>query len=303
LLIQIGFKTFLHFSSPIRYKPLKINIMYVKKISKTIVVLLSVLVVFTSCSEDTESEVTDSNADLTLEQSKQAAKTDEVSTKAFNIIETAFIENEEEKGATTSLFSDCVEITISAENDITFIILDFGFGCELNNGNIVAGKIHISYTPIQNDTRNITYSFEDFYINSRGIEGGGTIFREHSNASGNPQSTLHKNIVVTFESGLVATVDGVRVREWVEGVGSGTWMDNVYLVTGNWTADFSSGFSRSVLVTYSLRREATCQFFVSGTVDVSRNDISGTLNYGDGTCDNTAILTVNGNEYIITLQH
>ncbi|MFT4698803.1 MAG: hypothetical protein ACI9SJ_001960, partial [Flavobacteriaceae bacterium] len=41
----------------------------------------------------------------------------------------------------------------------------------------------------------------------------------------------------------------------------------------------------------------------SGTVDVSRNDISGTLNYGDGTCDNTAILTVNGNEYIITLQH
>jgi hypothetical protein len=277
--------------------------MYVKKINKTIVVLLSVIVLFASCSDDTESEAADTNADLISEQSKQAAETDEASTKVFTIIETAFIENEEEKGSTTSLFSDCVEITISSENEMTFITLDFGFGCELNNGSLVAGKIHISYTPIQNGTRTITYSFEDFYINSKGIEGGGTIFREHSNASGNPQSTLHKNIVVTFESGLVATVDGVRVREWVEGVGSGTWMDNVFMVTGNWTTDFSTGFSRSALVIEALRREATCRFFVSGTVDVSRNDISGTLNYGDGTCDNTAILTVNGNEYIITLQH
>jgi len=264
---------------------------------------LTVFFLFTSCSEDENNTELETNEDLTAMQTKQAADTDEVSTGAFNIIETAYVEIEEQGGRMTSLFPDCVTITITSENGFTFITLDFGLGCELNNGNIVSGKIHISYGPIQNGTRTINYSFEDFIFNDKGIEGGGTIFREHSNAIGNPQSTFHKNIVVTFPEGLVATVDGTRVREWVEGVGSGTWMDNVYLVTGNWTIEFSTGHSRSALVTEALRREATCHYFVSGLLEITRNETTGVLNYGDGTCDNIAILTVNGKEYIIILQY
>ncbi len=264
---------------------------------------LTVFFLFTSCSEDENNAEIETSEDLTAMQTKQAADTDEVSTGAFNIIETAYVEIEEQGGRMTSLFPDCVTITITSENGFTFITLDFGLGCELNNGNIVSGKIHISYGPIQNGTRTINYSFEDFIFNDKGIEGGGTIFREHSNAIGNPQSTFHKNIVVTFPGGLVATVDGTRVREWVEGVGSGTWMDNVYLVTGNWTIEFSTGHSRSALVTEALRREATCHYFVSGLLEITRNETTGVLNYGDGTCDNIAILTVNGKEYIIILQY
>lgn len=264
---------------------------------------LTVFFLFTSCSEDENNTELETSEDLTAMQTKQAADTDEVSTGAFNIIETAYVEIEEQGGRMTSLFPDCVTITITSENGFTFITLDFGLGCELNNGNIVSGKIHISYGPIQNGTRTINYSFEDFIFNDKGIEGGGTIFREHSNATGNPQSTFHKNIVVTFPEGLVATVDGTRVREWVEGVGSGTWMDNVYLVTGNWTIEFSTGHSRSALVTEALRREATCHYFVSGLLEITRNETTGVLNYGDGTCDNIAILTVNGKEYIIILQY
>lgn len=264
---------------------------------------LTVFFLFTSCSENENNTELETSEDLTAMQTKQAADTDEVSTGAFNIIETAYVEIEEQGGRMTSLFPDCVTITITSENGFTFITLDFGLGCELNNGNIVSGKIHISYGPIQNGTRTINYSFEDFIFNDKGIEGGGTIFREHSNAIGNPQSTFHKNIVVTFPEGLVATVDGTRVREWVEGVGSGTWMDNVYLVTGNWTIEFSTGHSRSALVTEALRREATCHYFVSGLLEITRNETTGVLNYGDGTCDNIAILTVNGKEYIIILQY
>lgn len=264
---------------------------------------LTVFFLFTSCSEDENNAEIETSEDFTAMQTKQAADTDEVSTGAFNIIETAYVEIEEQGGRMTSLFPDCVTITITSENGFTFITLDFGLGCELNNGNIVSGKIHISYGPIQNGTRTINYSFEDFIFNDKGIEGGGTIFREHSNAIGNPQSTFHKNIVVTFPEGLVATVDGTRVREWVEGVGSGTWMDNVYLVTGNWTIEFSTGHSRSALVTEALRREATCHYFVSGLLEITRNETTGVLNYGDGTCDNIAILTVNGKEYIIILQY
>jgi len=257
----------------------------------------------TSCSKDDTSTENDTSIDLNLEQSKQAAESDEVATGAFDIIETAYIEQEENEGRATSLFSDCVTITISSENEVTFVTMDFGLGCELNNGNIVSGMIHLTYGPVQNGTVNITYNFEDFTFNNHGIEGGGTIFRERYNASGNPQSTFHKNIVITLTNGVTVDIDGTRVREWVEGVGSGTWMDNVFMVTGNWSHEASTGFSRTAIVTNALRREAICPFFVSGTMDVTRNDHAGILDFGDGTCDNIAVLTVNGVEYIIILHH
>lgn len=265
--------------------------------------LLIISFIFSSCSNDDTTTDNVSTDDLILEQSKQAAETDEVSTGAFDIIEMAYIEQEEDEGRSSSLFSDCVTITITFENGVKFVTLDFGLGCELNNGNLVSGIIFLTYGPVQNGTVYITYTFEDFYFNYHGIAGGGTIFREWSNADGNPQSTFHKNIIVTLNNGVEINVDGTRVREWIEGVGSGNWMDNVFLVTGNWTHVASTGFTRTAIVTEELRREATCPFFVSGVVDVTRNDHEGELDFGEGNCDNIAVLTVNGVEYIIILHH
>lgn len=273
------------------------------RIKTGVLFFLSVFFLFSSCGKEDSSEETDTSADLSAQQEKQAADTDEASQSVFTIIETGYTEQEEDTGRITSLFSDCVTITISSENGVIFKTLDFGLGCELNNGDIVSGKVHITYGPLQNETRTINYSFENFVINDKAVEGGGTLFRERHNAAGNPQSTFHKNIVITHLGGLIVIVNGTRVREWIEGVGSGTWVDNAWLVTGNWSQDFSTGFSRSALVIESLRREATCPFFVSGLVEVSRNAIEGVLNYGDGTCDNVAILTVNGEEHIIHLHH
>ena len=276
-----------------------------KLIKTGLLSLLTVFFLFTSCSEDENPTETDleTSSDFTLEESRQAAETDEVTTGALDIVELAFIEVEENENRMVSLFPDCLTVTVSSENGIKFITLDFGLGCELNNGNIVSGMIHLSYGIPQNETRTINYSFENFTFNDKGIEGGGTIFRERSNASGNPQSTFHKNIVITHPNGIIATIDGNRVREWIEGVGSGTWEDNVFSVTGNWSTNFSNGHSRSALVTEALRRETICPFFVSGLVEVTRNETIGVLNFGDGTCDNLAILTVNGEEIIIVLQH
>lgn len=87
----------------------------------------------------------------------------------------------------------------------------------------------------------------------------------------------------------------------MEGTGSGTWRDNVFMITGNRSIVFSSGFTHDAIVTEALRREATCRYFVSGLVELNRNGTDGILNYGDGTCDNIAILTVDGIEYTIIL--
>jgi len=264
---------------------------------------LGLMVLFTSCSKDEEVTTTnDDTAQLTAEQSKQNAEADQATDEVFSLIEMAYAENEENDGRSASLFSDCVTITITSENGVTFISLDFGFGCELHNGAVVSGILNLSYGPVIAGTRTITYTFDNFTYNNKGVAGGGTIYRERNNANGNPQSTANKAIQISFPSGLVAQVTGTRVAEWVEGVGSGTWMDNVFLITGDRDIDFNTGFTHSALITQALRREATCPHFVSGVIEITRNLGTGTLDFGDGTCDNIAVLTTgNGQEIIIIL--
>ena len=266
------------------------------------VAIIGILMLFASCSkDDTTSVDNESTADLTAEQSRLNAETDKATDAVFNLIEIAYAENEENAGRTASLFTDCVTITISSENGVTFVTLDFGFGCQLNNGAVVSGIINLTYGPVVAGTVTITYVFEDFTYNNKGIAGGGTIYRERNNANGNPQSTANKAIEISFPDGLVATVTGTRVAEWIEGVGSGTWMDNVFLITGDREINFSSGFTHYAIITVALRREATCHYFVSGVVEITRNGNSGSLDFGEGICDNIAILTVNGQEIIIIL--
>lgn len=264
---------------------------------------LGILLFLSSCSEEEDAaQVTDeTTAQLTAEQSKQSAEADQSADAAFNLMEMAYAELEESDGRNASLFTDCVTITISSEGGVTFVTLDFGFGCELNNGAVVSGIINLTYGPVIAGTRNITYVFDNFTYNTKEIAGGGTIYRERNNANGNPQSTVNKTLAITFPNGVVADLTGTRVAEWIEGAGSGTWMDNVFLITGDRQIVFSSGFTHDALVTEALRREATCPYFVSGVLELTRNNGSGTLNFGDGTCDNLAVLTIGDQEYIITL--
>ena len=63
----------------------------------------------------------------------------------------------------------------------------------------------------------------------------------------------------------------------------------------------NTGYTHYGIVTEALRREATCPYFVSGTIEITRNGNQGTLDFGNGDCDNIAILTVNGVEYTVYL--
>ena len=266
--------------------------------------LLMFTFLLASCSKDeaVDEAATGTTTDLVfVEESTQVSQADAASDGVIHMLETAYTEIEEESGRSLSLFPNCVTITISTENGVTFVTLDFGFGCQLQNGAIVSGKVNITYGPVQNATRTITYTLENFTWNNKDVAGGATIFRERNNAAGNPQSTVHADLQISFPGGLVIQKDGTRVREWIEGFGSGSWQDNVWLVTGNREVVSNTGFSHTGVVTEALRREATCPHFVSGIVDITRNGNQGALNFGDGTCDNIAILTVNGVDYTIIL--
>ena len=192
---------------------------------------------------------------------------------------------------------DCVTVTAIIEQHFREITIDFGTeGC-LIRGNVLKGKIIMSYEVIPEAQQIfITKAFEDFYFNNKNILGGKTILKELSNENGNPQFTKTVDITVIWPNGAEASRVGTKIREWVEGHGSGVWSDNVFEITGNWTSTFRNGNSHSYEVIIPLRREVICYYFVSGSVDIERTNFSGVFDYGEGDCDNLATFTNdNGN--------
>ncbi len=272
-----------------------------KTIAKRLTMLCALCLLFlTSCeTENTETqEINFSEADAT-----RATEADNVIEGTLNILEQAFQENIGiSRNPSSSLFPECATITIIVNGDAGSIIIDFGNSCQLNNGSVVSGKIEMDFTALIGGIRTINYEFVNFYYNNNGVAGGGTDVRQIANNNGNPQSTINETITVSFpDTTVTATRVGNRVAEWVEGVGSGTWEDNVYHITGNWNTTFTNGFEREGLITEKLVCKMSCSYVVSGLLEVSQEGVTGVLDFGDGTCDNVVVLTVEGQEIIIYL--
>jgi len=272
-----------------------------KTIAKRLTMMCAVcLLFFTSCeTENTETqEINFSEADAT-----RATEADNVIEGTLNILEQAFQENIGiSRNPSSSLFPECATISIVVNGDAGTIIIDFGDSCQLNNGSVVSGKIEMDFTALIGGTRTINYEFVNFYYNNNGVSGGGIDVWQIANDVGNPQSTINETITVSFpNTEVTATRVGNRVAEWVEGVGSGTWEDNVYHITGNWNTTFTNGFEREGIITEKLVCKTSCSYVVSGLLEISQEGITGVLDFGEGNCDNIVILTVNGQEIIIYL--
>lgn len=265
---------------------------------------LSLCVFIVSCNDD-EDAAPDQET-INTEALVLAAQTDQIDDASYSIIDNAFIENVINTRAATanSFFPECALITVSPNGDGSgSMVVNFGEQCTLNNGAQVSGQINLSYGPIQNQSREVMYQYQDFTYNQNEVLGSGTVIRTLENANGNPEAVLNSEITINFVgSDVSATRNLNRTREWIEGVVSGTWTDNVFLITGNWNTTFTNGTSRSGEVITALRKEATCPFFVTGAIAITnQNGVSGILDYGEGTCDNSAVVTIGEQEFTIML--
>ena len=170
------------------------------------------------------------------------------------------------------------------------------------NGAILRGVITISgslnYT-LQNYV--ISYTFVNFYHNDALIQGNRTITRSFQStnyqAAIHPINVMDMNMTYTIK-GNVYTRVGTRTRECVEGFDTrANWTDNIYVVTGSWATTFPNGIVHSNVIsaTTPLRIRMNCNYrIVSGMVTITRPNHTGTLDYGTGTCDNIATMSIDG---------
>lgn len=255
---------------------------------------------FVSCNKDEQTSSAINAADVAAN-----VKMDNISDDVLQVVESQSNETLSGKAnlVNDSFLTSCATVSTLQSGTTWTRTVDFGTtNCMLANGNNVRGKIILTFTSdFLALTRTITYAFENFYHNDRHVEGIRTVVKTVL-ANGHPQATINLNMTVTNTDGSVFTRIGTRVREFSEGYATPfNLADNVFSITGNWATTLPSGISHTATITSPIIIKWSCPNIVSGAVTFVRNTSSAFLDYGDGTCDNQATITINGVDHAITL--
>jgi hypothetical protein len=270
----------------------------IKKSHFVKMILLATLTI-ASCSKD-EAAVEDeiiAEEVITATELKYSDESEMISEEITTIAEDIYATDEISSTSKINYYSDylpdCITVTTVITATTKEKTIDFGEGCELPNGNILAGIINLSYAKDMDlAQKTLVLALENFSFNGVAVEGGADIVRVRSNANGNPQGTANARFSATWLDGETASFEGTRTREWIEGYGSGFWGDNVFLITGKRTFVNREGNTFVKEVISPLRRELSCRFIVSGVLNITRNTNTASLDFGDGSCDAKGILTL-----------
>ncbi|MGB5377927.1 hypothetical protein [Muriicola sp.] len=257
--------------------------------------MLMVAALLFSCNKEETAPVAEQES-FEVAELKASDEAELISEEILNIAEDVYMADEVLSTSKFSYNSDflpaCVTITTVITSTTKERTIDFGEGCELPNGNTLSGIIFLSYAKDMEQAMNtLSLSLENFTFNGVAIEGGASIVRMRANENGNPQSDADANYAATWPNGDTASFTGNRTREWIEGVGTGFWGDNVYLISGKGTFTGPQGNVFVKETVTPLRRELSCRFIVSGVLNISRNDATASLDFGDGSCDAKGLLT------------
>jgi hypothetical protein len=208
------------------------------------------------------------------------------------------------------ILADCPVVTLSSYDTVTFpktLTIDFGTGCTGPNGVERKGKIIATLSGKYRDVGTvISVTLDNFYRNGNKIEGSKTITNKGRNTAGH----LYFDIVV--QNGVITTTDGKlikwsssRQREWIEGESTKwpTWYDDKYLVTGSASGVNKEGKNFTITITKPLQVDLNCRYISSGTLAIQTDgDPLVTLDYGNGSCDANATVTINEKTYTIILR-
>lgn len=232
---------------------------------------------------------------LTSVDATSVVQSDDSADEIDNFVDVFFTSTEyaAKSDVQKSAIDNCATTKILLNGNNKTVIIDFGSGCTLANGNTVSGKIIMTYSKdTTTSSVTITYTLENFSFNDLSVEANNTIVHMRQNANGNPQSVITFNTKVTWPDGTFVTRKGEKMREWVAGKDTlHIFGDNAYLITGNWTTTFKNGAMVNATVKTALRREMSCKYFVSGVIEFEKDGKTATLDFGDGNCDNKTIFT------------
>lgn len=196
-------------------------------------------------------------------------------------------------------------ITLSPQDPSVFpktMTIDYGTGVTSANGITRKGQIIVNLSgKIRVAGSSISVTFNNYSINSYKLTGTYTLTpKVAANAGVNYIATITDGSI-TLPNGQVSTYSGTETFTQTAGIGTSSITDDTYEITGTFSYSNTSNGSISATITNPLVKSADCKDITSGTVAFVYKGLSGTLDFGSGTCDNIATIKVGKTTNTITL--
>lgn len=186
------------------------------------------------------------------------------------------------------------------------LTIDYGTtGCAGPNGDhILKGKLIISQTAdafTKGATRTLT--FENFFADAIKVQGAQSWTNNGLNATGQWSFTkVAKDMKVSYPDGTSTSWNLSHTSTLAQGGLTLTWWDDVWNTTGTISGVNREGVSYSATTTSDLVKKATCGWVSAGTIDLNVGGNTAVIDYGNGSCDNKATVTLpNGDTFTINL--
>jgi hypothetical protein len=260
---------------------------------------------FISCDNDDKTDSFDDSALL-----KTAAVIDRINEEDFQVgMETANDESSLDSrtsDAGSSALAACATVTQTSTGSgfpKTFTI-DFGTGCT-NNGITRSGKLIITFSNfLLAAGSEMTIARDNYYVNNYKVEGTVTYQNLTTDPSVPQWSRTVVNGQITTPDGLLYTHSGTRTIRQTAGAGTPFILgDNTFEVSsGTATVTRPNGSSLTATITTPLVKHQACTYITEGVLHLQGTFLDGDLDYGDDSCDDTAVYThVDGTAHTIHL--
>jgi len=211
----------------------------------------------------------------------------------------------------TGCFSLSVTRMVQGQDFPLRIEIDFGAGCPGKDGRIRTGKIITEYTGrLLVPGKSATTFFIGYAVDGINVEGnlkitntGNVTMRQFSfDVNGGKLTRPNGNYIRWDSHKEITQMEGLATPE--------IYIDDIFAVNGYSsgeikTSSFATAWESNIIE--PLRKQYSCSWLSKGIVEIIRHNLApdskwiGVLNYGNGTCDNKAALTLNGLDHQIIL--
>jgi hypothetical protein len=217
---------------------------------------------------------------------------------------------------TLNRINPCYTITVTRLNPPDLfpvkVVIDFGTGCRGLDGHYRKGKIITEYTGrLIVPGASATTRFDGFYIDSIKVEGIHKIANTSSSNTTRQYTVDVTDAKLTRPSGNYVQWRNHKVITQIEGLATVSPLDDIFRIEGSASGKVKRG---ALLVAWEsniiepLIKKFSCRWIVKGKIRTVRVNTAANgpwiavLDFGNGTCDNQAIITINGVSHQITLR-
>lgn len=190
----------------------------------------------------------------------------------------------------------CANVTITPVSGFPKnIVIDFGTGCTSPYGVTRKGIVNVTLTDsVRKPGSKAVMTFNNYYVN--GYKKEGTITWTNTSLPGG------KSWERKVENGKITAPDGrywfhEGVKNVVQTAGVATplnLLDDVFSITGTHTVTNAAGATRQVTTPEALQKKTVCENIDKGKLKIQGPNHFAIIDFGDGTCDRVATISIDG---------